>query len=140
MEDASVSVSVAFNDNQTRKQFEADTIDTEVRIGALRKLRANGIATSALVCPVVPYITDVTPLIHMLAPHTDTIWIYGLSVVDRLDRNWQSLQGILQRHFPDLKEQIETALFYKEHPYREKLRQDLYQLQKDHGLNLKIRL
>ena len=29
MNDAAVSVSVAFNDNQTRRQFEANTIDTE---------------------------------------------------------------------------------------------------------------
>ena len=70
MDQASVSVSVAFNDNQVRQQFEANTIDTEARIGALHKLREAGIKTSALICPVIPYITDVTPLINMLAPHT----------------------------------------------------------------------
>jgi DNA repair photolyase len=37
MPDASVSVSVAFNENRVRQQFEAHTIDTETRIEALRK-------------------------------------------------------------------------------------------------------
>ncbi len=37
MKDASVSVSVAFNDNRVRQQFEAHTMDTEARIEALRK-------------------------------------------------------------------------------------------------------
>ena len=36
MDDASVSVSVAFNDNQTRQLFEANTMATGNRIGALR--------------------------------------------------------------------------------------------------------
>jgi len=75
MDQASVSVSLAFNDNQVLQQFEANTIDTEARIGALHKLREAGIKTSALICPLIPYITDVTPLIDMLAPHTDVIWI-----------------------------------------------------------------
>ena len=88
MDNASVSVSVAFNDNRIRHQFEANTIDTEARIGALRKLRKAGIKTSALICPVIPYIMDVTPLIDMLELHTDAISIYGLSINERSDRNW----------------------------------------------------
>ncbi len=59
MDNASVSVSVAFNDNRVRQQFEFNTIDTEARIGALVKLRKAGIKTSALICPVIHYITDV---------------------------------------------------------------------------------
>ena len=140
MVSASVSVSVAFNDNRIRQQFEANTIDTEARIGALCKLREAGIKTSALICPVIPYITDVTPLIDMLAPHTDVIWIYGLSIKERSDRNWQNVQGILNSHFPNFKEQIEAAIFSKEYPYWIQLRQDLLELQKDRQLNLNIHL
>ena len=99
MVDASVSVSVAFNDNRIRQQFEADTIDTEARIRALRKLREAGVKTSALICPVIPYITDVTPLIDKLALYTDAIWIYSLSIEKGLDRNCQNVQGILKTNF-----------------------------------------
>ena len=140
MDDASVSVSVAFNDNDTRQQFEASTIDTEDRIEALRKLREAGIKTSALICPVIPCITDVIPLIDMLDPYTDVIWIYGLSMNARSDRNWQNVEDILNTNFPKLKEPIEAAIFSKDHPYWAELRQNLNDLQKDRQLNLSIHL
>lgn len=140
MDDASVSVSVAFNDNDTRQQFEANTIDTGDRIAALRKLREAGIKTSALICPVIPYITDVTSLIDVLDPYTDVIWIYGLSMNARSDRNWQNVQDILSTHFPKLKEPIEAAIFSKDHPYWKALRQNIIDLQKDRQLNLNINL
>jgi len=140
MDHASVSVSVAFNDNHIRQQFESKTIDTEARIRALQKLRQAGIQTSALICPVIPYITDVTPLIDMLEPHTDAIWIYGLSINERSDRNWQNVQDILNTHFPNLKEQIETVLFTQEHSFWAELRQQLTELQKGRKLDLRIHL
>jgi DNA repair photolyase len=87
MKNASVSVSVAFTDDDIRRLFEANTIGTKARISALQKLKAVGIKTSALICPVFPYITDVNSLIDMLAPHTDRIWIYGLSILNRSDQN-----------------------------------------------------
>ena len=140
MDDASVSVSVAFNDNHIRQQFEAKTIDTEDRIAALSKLREDGINTSALICPVIPYITDVPPLIEMLAPYTDAIWLYGLSFEDRTGRNWQNVQGILHTHFPNLKKQIETVLFTEAHSFWSEQRQQLTELQKDRKLDLRIHL
>ncbi len=140
MDNASVSVSVAFNDNRTRELFEDNTMDTEARIAGLSKIREAGIRTSALLCPVIPYITDVVPLIDMLAPITDVIWIYGLSIKERSDRNWQNTQDILNRNFPDLKEQIETVIFSKDHSYWSQLRQELTELQKDRNLNLNIHL
>ena len=140
MDQASVSVSIAFNDNQVRQQFEANTKDTEVRIGALHKLREAGIKTSALICPLIPYITDVIPLIDMLAPHTDVIWIYGLSIQERSDLNWQNIEVILKDHFPDLKEQVEEVIFSKNHPFWIQLKQNLLDIQNDRQLNLSIHL
>jgi hypothetical protein len=76
----------------------------------------------------------------MLAPHTDAIWLYGLSIEDRSDRNWQNVQGILHTHFPHLKEKIETVLFAEEHSYWAELRQQLTELNKDRKLDLRIHL
>ena len=135
---ASVSVSVAFNDNDTRRLFEANTIDTETRIEALRRLRAAGIGTSALVCPVIPYITDAAALIDMLAPHTDTIWIYGLSIENRTDPNGRNIRQLLDRFYPDLKARIEAAIFSREHSFWTELRQNLQQQAQKRDLNLKI--
>jgi MoaA/NifB/PqqE/SkfB family radical SAM enzyme len=140
MDDAAVSVSVAFNDNQTRKRFEANTMDTEKRIEALRKLKEAGVRTGALVCPVIPYITDAIELIDKLAPYTDTIWIYGLSINDRLGQNWLNIQRILRSQFSDLVEQIEPVIFSRDHIYWSQLREDLAALKNDRQLNLNIHL
>ncbi len=138
MEQASVSVSVAFKDNAVRQLFEADTMDTELRIEALRKFKAAGIRTAALLCPVIPYITEVRRLIDMLAPHTTKIWIYGLSILDPTEVNWQHVKRILKTHFPDLKDQVEAAVFSKEHLYWLALRKDLEEIAKERKLDLSI--
>ena len=140
MKDAAVSVSVAFNNNQTRKLFEANTMDTERRIEALRQLKQAGIRTGALVCPVVPYITDAIQLIDMLQPYADVIWIYGLGFNDRTGLNWLNIRKILNDRFPDLIEQIEPVIFSKDHRYWARLRESLKALKKDRQLNLNIHL
>jgi hypothetical protein len=84
--------------------------------------------------------TDVAPLIDMLAPHTDTIWIYSLSMHVHSDRNWQNFQNILLQHFPDFKDKIEEVVFSNDHFYWAQLRQKLGQLQKNQPLNLSIHL
>jgi DNA repair photolyase len=138
MEKAAVSISVAFNDNSIRRLFEANTIDTEARIDALQELKSAGVKTSALICPVIPFITDVNQLIDMLALHTTKIWIYGLSILDRSDQSWQNVEHILESHFQALKEQIEAAVFSKGHSFWEGLRQELEQIQKNRQINLSI--
>jgi len=139
MSDPRVSVSVAFDDNRERKLFEAQTIDTERRIEALRQLKEAGVRTGALVCPVIPYITDAIALIGKLQPHTDNpIWIYGLSITDPQGSNWRNTRQILSRHFPDLIERIEPAIFARDHPYWAALRKNLEILKKDRHMPLNI--
>jgi DNA repair photolyase len=140
MKDAAVSVSVAFNDNQTRRLFEANTIDIEKRIEVLHKLKDSGIRTGALLCPVIPYITDAIQLIDMLEPYADVIWIYGLSINDRSGQNWLNIQKILNSQSKDLLAQVEPAIFSKEHIYWAQLRDDLVTLKNDRQLNLNIHL
>jgi DNA repair photolyase len=138
MNSAGISVSVAFNDNATRRCFESKIVDTEKRIDALRRIKEAGISTGALLCPVIPYITDAFQLIDMLEPHADVIWIYGLSFNDRSDPGWQNVRGILRNHFPDLVRKIETVIFTKDHIYWQQLRESLGALEKDRMLNLRI--
>jgi len=138
MKTASVSFSLAFNDNSTRRLFEANTMDNEKRIEALYQLKDAGLKTGALLCPVIPYITDAVKLIELLTPCADVIWIYGLGMNDRSDRNWLNMKNILNREFPDLPDQIEAAVFSKEHPYWNRLRDDLEKLKNGRRLNLNI--
>ena len=140
MNDGAVSVSVAFNDNETRRFFEASTMDTEKRIDALRQLKEAGVRTGALLCPIIPYITDAVQLIDMLEPYADVIWIYGLSINDRSGPNWSNMQEILKREYPNLVDQIEEAVFLREHNFWLQLRDDLLALQRERQLNLNIHI
>ena len=97
-------------------------------------------ATGALICPVIPYITDAFPLIELLEPYTNLIWIYGLSIDDRSGRNWQNVEKILNRNFPDLAGRIVPPVFSGEHAFWNELREDLQVLNKKRRLNLNIRL
>lgn len=140
MNAAAVSVSVAFNDDATCQLFEANTMATEQRVDALRQLKNAGIHTGALVCPVIPYISDAIKLVDMLVPYTDEIWVYGLSINDRLGKNWLAIQEIISNQFSSIVAQIEQAIFLKEHIYWTQLRDNLVALKNDRQLNLNIHL
>lgn len=138
MGDASVSVSVAFNDSDTLRLFEDNTLETRLRLEALGQLKNAGIKTSALICPVIPHITDVMQLVERLIPLTDVIWIYGLSIENPSDRNWENIKAILKHHFPEHQKEIEDIIFSKEHPYWARLRDDLNDIRDHRNINLKI--
>ncbi len=138
MKSPGVSISVAFNDNQTRSLFEANTVDTEKRIDALCQLKKAGIRTGALVCPVIPYVTDVIQHIDKLQPVADEIWIYGFSIERQTDQNWLNMEDILKSHFRDLRQDIEEVIFSKEHNYWKQLREKLVVLKNKKQLNLII--
>ena len=77
----------------------------------MRQLKSQAIRSSVLLCPVIPYITDVKPVIDSVGELADKIWIYGLSILNRLDQNWQNVEEILNRHYTSLKPRIEELLF-----------------------------
>jgi len=138
MAHSNVSVSVAFTDDGVRRLFEAGTIETQRRIDALRKLREAGVSTSALICPVIPHITDVMTLVDDLAPQTAAVWVYGLSIQGAEQRCWSNVRDVLNRHFPELKEDIESAVLASDHPYWSDLRKNLEDVRERRGLDLRI--
>lgn len=135
---ANVSMSVAFNDDRVLSFFEANTVATSRRVDALKKLRDAGLGTSAMICPVIPHITDTMSLIDALAPIVDTIWIYGLSIQSESQQGWSNVRRILDQHFTDAKQEIESTLADSDHPYWRDLRQDLLQRQERDRLDLRV--
>lgn len=140
MPEAAVSVSVAFADDGVRKRFEADTIDTGRRIAALAEIKESGIFTSALLCPVIPRITDVMPLIEQLTPVTQKIWVYGLSILNEEEVNWRNLKGIFETHYPDQAGEITEIIFDRDHAYWADMRGQLQALQDELEVDLDIHL
>jgi DNA repair photolyase len=140
MPGSSAGVSLAFQDEQVRQWFETKAPPNEQRVGALQALREAGIRTYALICPVMPFITDVKRLVKMVAAWAGTIWVYALSMAAEEDRNWRNVQGILDRHFPEMAEPYRQIAFSAEHPYWAELRHDLERFQAESGLDLRIKL
>ena len=140
MEDPSVSFSIAFTDDKIRKILEENTINTERRINALGKIREAGINTSALLCPVIPYITDAEKLINSLKGKAGTIWVYGLSFLNEEEPSRNNTLKILEDHFPGEKEQIIRAVFNKQDPWRSNLREKLNKTAVEKKPDLRIHL
>ena len=68
----------------------------------------------------------------------EKIWIYGLSILNRTDQNWQNVAEILENHFIELKADIEKAVLTKGHVFWEDLRRELAQLQKRSDAQLSV--
>jgi DNA repair photolyase len=140
MPEASVGISISFQDEQTRRLFEANSPSNRRRIEALKRLHEAGIRTYALICPVMPFITDVGKLIDWVAPSADEIWVYALRIDREEQRNWRNLRGILGRHFPGLEETYREIALRAEHPYWAGLRRKLEVLKQERKLELRIEL
>lgn len=140
MPGSSAGISVAFQDDHVRRLFEANAPPNERKIEALKRLKDAGIETYTLICPVMPFITDVESLIEMVEPYADAIWIYALSMEAEGHPNWQNVRAILDRHFPEMAERYRQITFSAHHPYWAELRQQLEEIQLEGGLSLRIEL
>jgi DNA repair photolyase len=136
----SVGISLAFHEESVRRLFEANAPPNSERIEALKALKEAGIATYALICPVMPFITNTKRLVKQVADCANRIWVYGLNIETAQDRNWRNVQRILDRQFPDVVEQYRQILFSAGHPYWTDLRHELERLRAEGGLDLRIML
>jgi len=140
MPNANVSISVAFDNDEIRNRFEGNTINTDDRIEALRLCKEAGIGTSALVCPVIPVITDTENLISKLEYITEKIWIYGISLQNRKEECSLNVENILMLNFSNEAEEIESIIYSKNHSYWVKLRNKLKVIKERQNLDLRINL
>ncbi len=138
MPESSVGLSIAFQEEDVRELFEAKAQPNHRRIAALKSLKEAGIETYALICPIMPFISDLEALIGMAAAHADTLWFYGLSMNEPGDRNWRYVRKILDDHFPELMEKYHRIAFSSNHPYWLKLRHKLEEIKLKSHLNMKI--
>ena len=138
MPGSSVGVSIAFQEERTRQIFEKNAPSNRIRIEALKKLKNSGISTYTLICPVMPFITDIESVIEQVASYSDTIWVYRLNIESEKDKNWLNIKSILDQHFSELTEQYQKIAFSRDHPYWKEIRQKLKEIQKKKCLNMRI--
>ena len=140
MPESDAGFSIAIQDEDVRQLFELSAPSNNRRVKALQMLKKAGVKTYILICPVMPFITDVEYLIEIVAPYADTIWLYSLSMESEGDRNWQYTQNILDQHYPELTESYREIAFSIDHPYWTELRQRMQAMQIEKQLNLRIEL
>ena len=140
MTDSSAGVSLAFQVEEIRQLFEPLAPPNVMRIAALQKLKEASVETYALICPVMPYITDVEALIEDVASVADTIWVYPLRMKSESDQNWQNVYALLKSCFPEIAEQYREVIFTSDHPYWLDLGCKLEDARLRGGLNLRVEL
>ncbi len=140
MPDANVGISVAFDDDDMRRRFESNAKDIDDRIDALSECKKQGIRTSALICPVIPHITNVEVLLSKLAGYADKIWIYRLSLPNAQDLPSLNVKRILNQFFAEKAEEIESIVADENHLFWKALRQRLENIQQSLDLNLSIHI
>jgi DNA repair photolyase len=140
MPGSSAGFSLAFQDEEMRQLFELSTPPNAERVAALRALKEAGVRTYVLLCPVMPFLSDVDALIDRVAPYADTIWVYAVSMESEDNRNWRNVQRILDQHFPHLTESYREMAFSAEHSFWAELRHHLEKRQREEGLDLRAEL
>jgi DNA repair photolyase len=140
MSQASVGVSLAFQDEDTRRIFETSTISNIDRIRTLGRYKQQRVSTYALICPVFPFISDVEALIRQVGSCAQTFWIYRLEIKSDCDRNWKRIQPLIQRRFPEIQREFTSVVFSPEHGYWKDLRLRLEDLGSRRGLDLRIHI
>ncbi len=140
MDGFSISFSFAFLNEDIRKKFEHNTKETRKRFEALKILHEEGIKTNALVCPVIPYLTNPKEIVEMIAPYTQTIWVYNLSILNQSDIYWINVKNILKKEFSDKEKKIEEIIFNQDHEYWNQLKKDLEEIKDKKKLDLRIHL
>ena len=122
MAGASVGISLGFSDDSLRSLLELGTPANSRRIAALKTLKEAGIVTYALICPIMPFLTDIPMLLESLDGYVDTVWLYPISIQQEADRNWQNIWGIISERYPDHATDFRNAAFHSDHEYWQKQR------------------
>lgn len=117
MPGASVGFSLGFTDEDLRQSLEEDTPPNERRIQALKAAKAAGLETSVLLCPILPFLTDLAALVDSLEEAADFVWIYPLAMNNDIDPNWQNVWQVIQRKKPELAADFKEAVFDRDHEY-----------------------
>jgi DNA repair photolyase len=138
MVDPYLGFSIAFQDENVRSLFEGNAPTNAARLQALGMLRDAGIHTYVLICPVMPEITDVEAIVDKVAPLVNHIYVYRLRMKAETDANWQSVERIMTRHYPNLIDRFRRIAFSSEHPYWTETRSRLLEIPASHEGRLTI--
>lgn len=137
-------VTITTLDEGLRRLIEPGSSPSAERLNLLQEARRRGIRTHAFLGPLMPGLSDTETSVDSLLRAVKDAGI-DYFYVDRLNPRfgvWQSLKGMLQKHFPDLIE-VYRKLLYNEisrREYSERLISSVSLLARKYGLDGKMRL
>jgi len=138
MPEASVGISLGFSDDPLRCLLELGTPPNHNRITALKKLREAGIGTYALICPILPFLTDIPMLLKSLHGAVDSVWLYPLSIEQETGANWRNILNVVNERCPDLTTDFKAAAFNLNHGYWRKQRRLAEECAKGSDFELRV--
>ncbi len=138
MPDVSVGISLGFSDDSLRCLLELGTPPNHSRIKALQTLKEAGIGTYALICPILPFLTDIPMLLKSLHGYVESVWFYPISIQQEAGRNWQNIWGVVNEKYPDLAKNFKAAVFNLNHEYWQKQRTLMEEWAKESDVELLV--
>ena len=107
--DLEVGVTITTSDEQLRKSIEPFASPVSERLRVLEECSSAGIKTWAFVGPILPYLTDIGPIVDKVSS-AGASKVYFDSL--RLKKGmWEKLVQFLKRHDPDLLPRYRDILF-----------------------------
>ena len=108
-----VGVTLTTLDRRLAELWEPGAAEVGVRLGVLEAARAAGLATSAMLGPLLPFLSDDPAGIESLmsrvaAAGAERIWVDALN---RRPRVWPAVADLLRAHFPELLPRYRRILF-----------------------------
>lgn len=108
-----IGVTVTTLDPRLAALWEPHASTVEQRFGVIQQAREAGLATSIMFGPLLPFLSDAAQSIEALlgraaALGVDAIWFDALNPRSRV---WESVEELLKREFPELRERYRRILF-----------------------------
>lgn len=105
-----VGLTITSLDDKVRKEIEPFASPVEKRIGALKKLKREGISAYVFIGPILPFITDWKKIIEQTKNFADFFMFENLSVRGSI---WRSMEVWLKEKHPELLERYRQIYFTK---------------------------
>jgi len=108
-----VGFTVTTLNDDVRKSFEPASSSVEEKLQAIKELREKGVNTYVFFGPMLPYLSDqnLKDYFHQIAEAcVDYVYVDKLNLKPGL---WNSLEGFLQKDFPQLYQSWKDILFGK---------------------------
>lgn len=94
-----VGLTITTLDENVRRHFEPRSSSVERRIDALKELHESGLHTYVFIGPILPYLTEIRPILSAVRSYVDSVWAEALNI---RCGNWSDIEDVLRDSFPEL--------------------------------------